>query len=130
MIDRNDRRRQLTLEILKKLGADNYKSVYSSLWTNIRKTGGYGLTLYGYNAFTDYGWESWIVPSDRYHLSHIHVKLMLDKYFPCPYHISFPRGPNVRGVLHVFDSRIAVLIPLHGGLKAYIDGLVPDMSKN
>lgn len=94
----------------------------STWWSNKRSSGGLGLTESGHVAFLEAGLEFWDI-QEEYHdkpwLTSLTL-LRLDRYLRCPYHL-FVKKKLI--VVRVFDSRIAAMIHLHGGLKYYMNKL-------
>lgn len=92
-------------------------------WTNKRAQGGLGLTESGYAALLQAGFEFYDIHYDGetdYYFASIDL-LKLDRYLKCPYHLLFEKR-NLKSI-RLFDSRIASLIHLHGGLRSYINYL-------
>lgn len=92
-------------------------------WSNIRPTGGLGLTEEGHRAFTNAGIEPhrvWgkklglngngVIPTGR-------IRLQLDRCLPCPYYM----GQYL--ALTVYDSRVAMMIELYGSVLDYLNTL-------
>lgn len=97
--------------------------VMKQWWSNIRPTGGLGLTYAGWQAFTDAGIEQYrvqgkklglvghgVIPTGR-------IRLQLDRCLPCPYYMGHYLG------LTVYDSRVAMMIELHGSVLDYLNTL-------
>jgi hypothetical protein len=87
-------------------------------WSNIRTNGGLKLTDQGHRAFNDADLEHFGYPFGKWSTS---LLLKFDRYMPCPYYI----GHIVPNKWHVqiYDSRVAMLIGLHGTIIDYVDSL-------
>jgi hypothetical protein len=90
-------------------------------WSNIRNNGGLKLTDDGHRAFNDAGLEHFDYPFVGSHSSSLLLKF--DRYMPCPYHLSIHLGVTKKSYVRVYDSRIAMLIGLHGTVIDYVDSL-------
>lgn len=109
---------QITLDFT----PDDLNQALLTWWANKRLTGGLRLTESGHVAFLEAGLEFYDIAYDNQNiqvLTSINL-LKLDRYLPCPYHLVVQ---NRTKFIRIFDSRIAALIHLHGGLRAYINGL-------
>ena len=87
-------------------------------WSNIRNNGGLKLTAYGVRTFKDAGLEYFDYPFRNLSSS---VLLKFDRYMPCPYHLS--TGDTNKSYARIYDSRVAMLIGLHGTINDYVDSL-------
>ncbi len=87
-------------------------------WSNIRNNGGLKLTDYGVRAFKDAGLEYFDYPFRNLSSS---VLIKFDRYMPCPYHLELCAAGKWQ--IRIYDSRIAMLIGLHGTIIDYVDSL-------
>jgi hypothetical protein len=97
-------------------------------WTNIRSTGGLGLSKYGADMFNAAGIESHqfeIGPSGS--MSNIATSLVLNREMQCPYYFY---STNRKRYIEVYDSRIAMLILLCGDINEYIARLRDNNTEN
>lgn len=87
-------------------------------WSNIRNNGGLKLTDHGNLAFKEADLDHF-----DYHFVGWSGSLLLkfDRYMPCPYHLHI--GVTKKSYVRVYDSRIAMLIGLHGSIIDYVDSL-------
>lgn len=97
----------------------DYDTALLTWWTNIRSSGGLGLTYNGFVAFHEAGIEHWDLEADKAYFSTFKNRLRLDRLFPTPY---YQWGAKVR----IYDSRVFVMVQLHGGLAGYLDSLAGD----
>lgn len=93
-------------------------------WANIRSTGGLRLTHAGMLAFSAADLECWSIPV-LYHHTADHI-IKFDHYMDCPFYIASSKldmstqkfeGPKIK----VYDSRVAMLIQLHGCVHSYLN---------
>jgi hypothetical protein len=118
-----ERKLNLTKQILAKLDKPFAEEIaLATWWTNIRDTGGMGLTEHGYNLFTQqldiksYEWdiEANSVLGNR-------IVLALDRKMEFPYYIKRARSKKTKGKLYLFGERDAVLINLCGSLEKFVE---------
>ena len=97
-------------------------------WTNIRSTGGLGLTRHGMDMFDAAGIES-----HEFEMGHsssmgnLATSLVLNKYMQCPHYFY---SSNKRRYVKVYDSRIAMLILLCGDVHEYLTRLQNNKTEN
>lgn len=97
-------------------------------WTNIRSTGGLGLTAYGSKMFDAAGIESHqfeMGPSSS--MGNLATSLILNQNMLCPYYFYSERKTRI---VEVYDSRIAMLILLCGDINEYITRLRDNKTEN
>ena len=117
------RKLSLTRQILQKI--DNPPSEEMALmtwWTNIRDTGGMGLTTEGFRIFVElldvehYDWE---FPDNK--MLGNRIVLALDRKMEFPYYIKQPKGKKTPGKIFLFGERDAVIINLCGDLTKFVE---------
>ena len=118
-------RRLITATVLEQLTPDytseHLQESIRTWWSNLRSGGGLGLTDRGFDAFVEAEIESWTVELKPETAISSHTALLLDKSFPCPYYFSPLNVRKVKKfVLYLFDSRVFVMIQLHGGIEEYL----------
>jgi hypothetical protein len=89
-------------------------------WVNIRNTGGLCLTSLGDKMFRQAKIECYDLILDWTNYSNAGM-LMLDRKMPCPYYIHFASKQNF---VSVYDSRVAMMITLHGGVEKFLKNKV------
>lgn len=100
---------------------DTYDHVYKLWWKNIRQNGGLCLTEIGDSAFRKAGLEYYDIDcSNRKGPIPSDILLKMDKYLLCPY---IPILVKKDRFLRVYDSRVAVMIGIHGHLIEYLNSL-------
>lgn len=105
--------------------AQTVEEAMSKWWLNIRNEGGLRLTELGDMMFRlaeiEYFDYEIIHPnehkSSRHSKSWLNVVLELNNKMPCPY---FIHQKNGKANIRIYDSKVAVLISLHGNLFSYI----------
>jgi hypothetical protein len=102
---------------------DDLHQSFVSWWRNIRATGGFGLTYVGSKAFekaeiTFQEFEN--DPSS--HMRNMELSISLDKKMTTPYYFS---SVDRRQKIKIYDSRIAMIIVLHGTFELYLNTLEP-----
>lgn len=97
----------------------SYDKARLSWWKNIRKHGGLGLTVVGDEQFRSVGLEYWDLPcgSTATILERTHLSFALDQSMICPFFLCIVGSSRT---VRVYDSRIATIIALHGGIYSYI----------
>lgn len=93
--------------------------LYNNMWKNKRKTGGLQLTHTGAKQFMIADLEYYDFAVTPPHLTSSQV-LALDRNILCPYHIL---SQDKKLTIRIWDSRISVLINLHGSIMDYINTL-------
>lgn len=104
---------------------DDVNRAVKKWWANLRSTGGLRLTEAGYEAFTQAEIEAYLFQGKKLGLVEDFIALntmylKLDRRLPCPYYLGYP-GPVLR--LWVYDSRVGMMIELHGTLLDYLNTL-------
>lgn len=87
-------------------------------WSNIRADGGLKLTDSGNTAFKDADLDHFDYP---FKMCTGTLLLKFDRYMPCPYYLS--TGGTNKSYARIYDSRVAMLIGLHGTVIDYLDSL-------
>lgn len=87
-------------------------------WKNKRASGGLALTHKGDESFRLAGLEYFDISCPKQLLWQSDKLLKLDNYFVSPYYLIYPKN-----LIRVYDSRISILIGLHGDIVSYIDSL-------
>jgi len=117
------RKLSLTKQILETLEHSPTKEVAMlTWWTNIRDTGGMGLTEEGFRVFTkelDLKHYDWEYPNNKSLSSRI--MLAMDRKMEFPYYIKQPKGKRTPGKIFLFGERDAVLINLCGDLTKFVE---------
>jgi len=95
----------------------SYDKARLSWWKNIRKHGGLGLTIAGDEQFRSVGLEYWDLPwgGGATSLERSYLAFALDQSMICPF-LFVGSSLTVR----VYDSRVAAIIALHGGIYSYM----------
>jgi hypothetical protein len=115
----------ITQKVLSVIQDDNYtqSDLEMSLfkwWSNIRSDGGLRLTDEGHRVFNDAGLENFGYHFDKWTSS---LLLKFDRYMPCPYHLDIGAIASEKSHVRIYDSRVAMLIGLHGTIIDYVDSL-------
>lgn len=98
-----------------------YQNAYRLWWKNIRHNGGLCLTEIGDKAFQQAELEYHDIDCSTYKgIIPGNILLKMDKYLLCPY---IPFIGNKNKFLRVYDSRIAMMIELHGNFIEYLNSL-------
>lgn len=113
-------------EIVKKIlllndqNLDNLAEAMNTWWVNIRSNGGLELTKTGDYEFlkAKLYYECFEFCKNYNYNSVFYLKL--NKFFPCPY---FLFTVTKKRYIRVYDSRITMLIHLHGNIHEYINSL-------
>lgn len=95
----------------------------STWWANVRRNGGLGLTSAGKEAFDLAGLDYWDIPVKIVEIIKSSTRLKLDRHIHCPWFltgIGVGKG-KFQPTLRLYDSRIASMVILYGGLEAYLD---------
>lgn len=103
---------------------ETLETVLSEWWANIRKNGGLGLTSAGKLAFDEAELEYWEIPVKIGTVVKSSTKLALDRHIPCPWILIGGLGRKrikFDLVLRLYDSRVASIVILYGGLEQYLD---------
>lgn len=83
----------------------------------MRGSGGLGLTEVGYQMFEEAKLEHYTFDVDiPWSLIHV-IGLRCDRAIPCPF---FLHGTIPKRYISVYDSRVAVMIQLHGSFSSYL----------
>jgi hypothetical protein len=98
---------------------DDLARATKTWWVNIRDRGGLGLTETGYEAFLKAEIENYTFLLEKTP-SLILYALELNKKIPCPYHVRYIKRERY---ITVYDTRVAVMIQLHGNVKDYLNTL-------
>lgn len=98
---------------------DDLTRATKTWWVNIRNTGGLGLTDTGYEAFLKAEIENYTFLLEKTP-SLILYALELNKKIPCPYYLRYIKRERY---ITVYDTRVAVMIQLHGNVKDYLNTL-------
>lgn len=90
-------------------------------WKNIRRSGGLGLTRLGDEMFRAGGLEHWDFDMGAASMvGNIGASVTLDKRMPCPYYFY---SDKKRRRVRIYDSRVAMLVALHGDFTSYLNTL-------
>lgn len=99
------------------------KNVYKTWWRS--KSSGYGLRLSheGMLFFEATQIEHWDVDisKDRNYFSQFRYHLALNKSLNCPFYVYLSENAKNASYVRLYDSRVFVLITLHGSLKQFLD---------
>jgi hypothetical protein len=91
---------------------------FISWWRNIRSDGGLRLTDVGKQAFEQASIEYYDFKVDRsvsYITFYEKYLLQLDRSMPCPYYFNYSTKE-----VRLYDSRVAMLVGLYGGITPYL----------
>jgi hypothetical protein len=123
-------RDELTARVYKLLNLSYPLQRCRSLWwVNKRSGGGLHLTSAGDSAFMEAGLAHWDFDCSGLDVDSNSNRLLLDRCFPCPYHLlTIGRRPR-QYMLRIWDGRIASLVTLHGGVVKYMGSILPDHTK-
>ena len=112
----------LTQELVKILSFDNELSIddlYGTIWRNLRKDGGFRLTIKGYELFGKYlELQHYTVKLDMMVLG-TKTLLALDRKIKHPYYIQYKASANSINLI-LFDSKEAMLANLYGDLDKFL----------
>jgi hypothetical protein len=89
-------------------------------WVNIRNTGGLCLTALGDKVFRQAKIECYDLIFSWTNFNNSSV-LKLDRKMPCPYHLYVS---NKQNFVRVYDSRVAMMIALQGGIEHFLKNKV------
>lgn len=98
---------------------EELKKLYDNMWKNKRKTGGLQLTTVGAKQFLIAGLEYYDFLVTPPYLTSNQL-LILDRNILCPYYIL---AQDKKLTVRIWDSRISVIINLHGSIREYINTL-------
>lgn len=120
------RKQSLTKQILNQIKSPPSTDVaLMTWWTNIRESGGMGLTEEGFRIFTkelDLEHYDWEFP-DKNYLGN-RVILALDRKMEFPYYIKRGRGKTHPGQIFLFGEKDAVMINLCGDLTRFVENIL------
>jgi hypothetical protein len=91
-------------------------------WENSRQTGGLGLSVIGDQSFRQAGltYNDYHMGPANY-LSNVGSIIRLNRKMISPYYLYFASSQKY---IRIYDSRIAVLITLYGGINNYLESLL------
>jgi hypothetical protein len=127
MINYRASRDTITRAILKTLCPDRVvddeicHQHFISWWHNIRSDGGLRLTDVGKQAFEQASIEYYDYKVDRspsFATWYNMYLIQLDKHIPCPYYFNFSTKE-----VRLYDSRVAMLVGLYGGITPYLNSI-------
>lgn len=118
---------RLVLEILDLNTDTMFESAMKLWWTNLRNSGGLGLTKIGDKYFTQAELEYNTVPIPKLDTSVIQFCLLLDRKMPCPYYIDWSKNNRF---VKIYDGRIAVMINLYGDIWKFLNNTDERTTKN
>jgi hypothetical protein len=117
---KSERKNLITKKILEIIRPDYNEAMLNKLqklwWKSNRSDSGFRLSDMGFKAFNLAEIESWSYEISRYVVGN--YLLDLDRYIDCPYAIE---ANNKTLHLHIYDSKIAVMINLYQGVDPYIN---------
>ena len=102
--------------------SDDLHNAKMRWWSNLLPGGGFGLTWEGAEAFKQAGIAEYKIFGKHLGLNldiipmNI-IRLRADRRLPCPYFA----GPHLSWT--IYDSRVAMMIELHGSLLSYLNAL-------
>jgi hypothetical protein len=121
MISFETRKSEITKKIITLIDSteiSDYDYAMKTWWVNIRNTGGLCLTTSGDQIFTQTKIEHFDLVIDWTNFNDgVSCALMLDRRMPCPYYLFFK---NKQKIIRVYDSRVALLITLQGGIQNFL----------
>lgn len=129
---RQRRREVITKAVLQELGVSNSEMVaraHKTWWSNIRRSGGFRLTAAGDQAFqqADIQCFSYELDLTKQDLSGVggavQLMLELDRLVDVPYSFHRQRGTATVVYLRIYDSRVAMMIDLYGGIVDYVQAV-------
>lgn len=118
-------RKVIVKKILDNINTDynqeDIKTAMKSWWTNIRENGGLRLSHTGSIYFSMAGLTHWDIDitKNKNLFKKAKYQILLGTRLPTPFYLHSKTTPYIR----IYDSRIVVLINLHGGLLPYLDTL-------
>ena len=92
---------------------ENIKGVVKGWWANPRKSGGLRLSDSGREVFKIAGIEEYAFDSKHF-IPTAKELWLYEKHFHCPYYIQSKS-------IVVYDSQLAVMIALYGGIHEYLE---------
>lgn len=111
-------RRQVVQRVLELCPRDLDCEQAERIWfCDVRRTGGWRLTLAGRAAFDKAGLQSWAVPLEPHALDRVQL-LAMNRNLKWPYFIS-----NRPLELVLFSDREAVMAQLYGDVRAWISSI-------
>lgn len=100
----------------------NFDYAMKTWWVNIRNTGGLCLTTLGDQMFAQAQIEHYdLIAGWTSFNGNMAAALMLDRKMPCPYYLYFS---NKQKFVRVYDSRVAMMITLQGGVEKFLKNKV------
>lgn len=96
------------------------KLVFRWWWTG-RSTEGLRLSEEGMTVFSQLDIEYFDFDFPLSAEAHVFIGVTLGKKISCPYYIGFKNRLYKSAYIRIYDSKIAMLITLYGGLKDYIE---------
>ena len=118
-------RSKITKKIMEILPEDERFSISTAMnlwWINKRPSGGLGLTTIGNDAFLKADIEYYEIDAglDKSLWNNNTVRLLLDRKMTCPYYVQKSKMFSYI-IVNVFDSRIAMMAKLYGGLMRLLE---------
>lgn len=101
---------------------DTYDLYSFGWWTNVRKSGGLGLTYNGYMGFELAKLESYDFEVNIKKLGIVRSALYaahLNRNLKCPHYLY--KNENSQMMVKIYDSRIAMMIGLYGSLEIFLE---------
>lgn len=124
MISYNTNRSEITKKILEiinpEYGDSDLRSAIITWWINIRPNGGLGLTETGHTAFERAQLEQYTFEVDIPLPTIYVIAMRCDRAISCPYYLRYIQRQRY---ISVYDSRIAMMIQLHGSFSSYLNYL-------
>lgn len=101
---------------------DDYglSSALRTWWVNLRSSGGLGLTTTGFQMFKDAKLEYYDFEVSESMSAIYFIAVRCDRVIPCPYYL---RYIGRKRYITVYDSRVAMMIQLHGSFMSYLESL-------